>query len=239
MIDPFERGKAWFLYKRLEREFVRTTSFVALETVHCNVWSEKYGDLLVRIGDMVDSYFRLMIDSKSLDNETTIKNLRKAMQKNRKKNPKWFPDICDFRKTFDSIFQLSSVEIEADYGLTYYGKLQPFKDFDKQNPLWWEPYNKVKHEIFEQIEKKATLGNVIDALAALFTLNVLHKENQRYLIRYTNTIFAEYLRKEDIEKYLGASFIGCANNTKAFKFIAKTQLFTHLFRVDPDPNKKA
>jgi hypothetical protein len=105
--------------------------------------------------------------------------------------------------------------------------------------LWWEPYNKVKHEIFEQIEKKATLGNVIDALAALFTLNILHKENQRYLIRYTNTIFAEYLRKEDIEKYLGASFIGCANNTKAFKFIAKTQLFTHLFRVDPDPNKKA
>jgi hypothetical protein len=31
------------------------------------------------------------------------------------------------------VFQLSKVEVEADYGLTYYGKLQPFKDFDKQS----------------------------------------------------------------------------------------------------------
>ena len=238
MLDPFERGKAWFLYSKLERDFVDTTSYVALETVHGSVWSEKFGELLTRTGDLVDSFFRLMIDNKSLDGETPVKNLREKILREQKTNPNWFPKIGDFSATFDPIFQLSSVEVEADYGLTYYGKLHPFKDFDKQSPSWWDPYNKVKHEIFEQIEKKATLENAINALASLFVLNILHKESQRYLIRYTDIIFAEYLRRQEIERFLGASFIGSPHNAPAFKFVARTPLFAHVFRVDPDPNKK-
>jgi hypothetical protein len=69
MIDPFERGKVWFIYSKLEREFIETTSYVALETVHENVWSEKYGELLIKIGSAVGSFFDLMVNSKSLDNE--------------------------------------------------------------------------------------------------------------------------------------------------------------------------
>ena len=76
MLAPFERGKAWFLYSKLERDFIETTSYVALETVHASVWSEKFGELLARTGDLVDSFFRLMVNSKSLDNETSVKNLR-------------------------------------------------------------------------------------------------------------------------------------------------------------------
>jgi len=238
MLDPFERGKSWFMYSRLEREFIDTTSYVALETVHDNVWSERFGDILVRTGDLVDSFFRLMIDSKSLDNEQSVTNLRAKIERERQADPKWFPKISDFRTTFEPIFKLSNVEVEADYGLTYYGKLQPFKSFDNQNPPWWDPYNKVKHEIFQEIEKKATLENAINALAALFVLNILHKESQRYLIRYTNVIFTEFLQKQQIEEYLGVSFIGSPHNAPAFKFVARTPLFTHTFRVDPDPNKK-
>lgn len=238
MLDPFERGKAWFLYSKLERDFIDTTSYVALETVHDNVWSEKFGEILTRTGDLVDSFFRLMIDSKSLDAETQVKTLRAKILTEQKTNANWFPKITDFSATFDPIFKLSSVEVEADYGLTYYGKLLPFKNFDKQSPPWWEPYNKVKHEIFEQIEKRATLENVINALASLFVLNILHKESQRYLIRYTDIIFGEYTQKQDTERFLGVSFIGSANNVSAYEFAARTSLFAHLFRVDPDPNKK-
>jgi len=88
--------------------------------------------------------------------ETPVKNLRAKILTGHNTNPNWFPKINDFSAIFDPIFQLSSVKIEADYGLTYYGKLHPFKDFDIQSPSWWEPYTKVKHEIFRQIEKKAT-----------------------------------------------------------------------------------
>ena len=211
MLDPFERGKVWFMYYKLEREFIETTSYVAFETAHSNIWSEKYGELLARTGDLVDSFFRLIVDSKSLDGETPVKSLRAKILTERKANPNWFPKIGDFGATFDPVFRLSNVEIEADYGLTYYGRLYPFKDFGKQSPSWWDPYNKVKHEIFEQIEKMATLENVINALAGLFTLNLLHKESQEYLVKHQNVIQCENLKsmsKADILRFLRASKIG-------------------------------
>ncbi len=231
MLDSFERGKAWFLYSKLERDFIDTTSYVALETAHSSVWSERFGELLARAGDLVDSFFRLMIDSRSLDNETSVKNLRTRILAEQKTNPNWFPKISDFSVTFDPVFQFSSVEVEADYGLTYYGKLHPFKDFDKQSPSWWDPYNKVKHEIFEQIEKKATLENVINALSSLFVLNILHKESREYLVLHTDIISGEYMSKSDLYRFLSVSFVGAPHNVVS-KFTARTPLFVHVFRAD-------
>lgn len=230
MIEPFRRGKAWYMYNELERDFIKTISYVPLETVHSKVWSEKFAELLIRIGSSVDSFFRYMVKSESLDNQEKVKKLREKIEKKREKEPDWSPNVTEFRKTFNPIYQLSSVEVEADYGLTYYGKLQPFKDFDKKSPIWWVSYNKVKHEMLEQLNR-ATLENTINALAALFVLNILHKESQKYLIRHTNVIFAEYMSKYDLERFLSESFMGVPKNV-ASKFIARTPLFTHIFRPD-------
>ena len=210
---------------------METTSYVALETAHSEVWSEKFAELLLRIGSSVDSFFRYMVESESLDNQEKVKKLREKIKNQRKKKPDWSPNITDFRKSFNAIFQLSTVEVEADYGLTYYGKLQPFKDFDKRSPTWWFSYNKLKHEMLEQLETRATLENTINALAALFVLNILHKESRKYLIRHTNVIFAEYMSKYDLERFLSESFMGVPKNV-ASKFIARTPLFTHIFRPD-------
>lgn len=46
MLDPFETGKAWFMYSKLERDFLDTVSYVALDTAHGKVWSERFGELL-------------------------------------------------------------------------------------------------------------------------------------------------------------------------------------------------
>lgn len=231
MIDPFRKGKTWHIYCKLERDFIETTSYVALETAHSEVWSEKFAELLLRLGSSVDSFFRYMVKSKSLDNQENAKKLREKIEKKRQEKPKWSPDVTDFRKTFDSIYQLSGVEVEADYGLTYYGKLQPFEDFDTKSPVWWVSYNKVKHEMLEQLETRATLGNTINALAALFVLNILHRESRIYLIRYTNTIFAEYMSKFDLERFMSESFMGVPRNVVS-KFTGRTPLFTHIFRPD-------
>jgi hypothetical protein len=85
MIDPFERGKVWFIYSKLEREFIETTSYVALETDHKDVWSEKYGELLIKIGSAVGSFFDFMVNSKSLDNEQTVENLRAKILKEKER----------------------------------------------------------------------------------------------------------------------------------------------------------
>jgi hypothetical protein len=238
MSNPFERGNAWFMYSKLEKDFLETTSYVALETGHCSVWSEKFGELLTRTGDLVDSFFRLMISSKSLDGEKLVQDLRQKIMTKKAEDPDWFPKISDFRVTFNPIFRFSDAEVDANYGLTPYGKLHPFRNFDTQSPPWWEPYNKVKHEIFQEMEKKATLENSLNALAALFVLIILHKESQSYLVRYTDTMFAEFLQRRQIEKALASSFVGITQDMHAFKFVARTQLFTHIFRDDPDHTKK-
>lgn len=116
------------MYSKLERDFLDTAFYVALDTAHSKVWSERFGELLTRTGDLIDSFFRLMIDSKSLNGEPTVQTLRTKILTEQKTNVKWFPDISDFRATFDPIFQLSSVEVEAGYGLTSYGKLHPFSN---------------------------------------------------------------------------------------------------------------
>lgn len=224
------------MFTKLEKDFIDTTSYVAFEAAHSSVWSERFGELLTRTGDLVDSFFRLMIDSKSLDAETSVENLRAKILTEQKKNSSWFPKIDDFRIAFEPVFHLSSVEVEADYGLTYYGKLHPFNCFDKQSPSWWEPYNKVKHEIFEQIEKKATLENAINALASLFVLNILHKESQKYLVWYTDIISGKYLPKSSLHDLLSLSYVGVPKNVGSIT--ARTLLFVHVFRANTDPRAK-
>lgn len=245
MIDPFERGKVWFIYSKLEREFIETTSYVALETVHEDVWSEKFGELLIRIGSSVGSFFNLMVDSKSLEKEGSVKKLRERIEKIRqkremkekkgKKKSEWSPSITNFRKAFNPVFQLSSVAVEASYGLTYYGRLQPFKGFERKAPNWWESHNKLKHEFFEKLEERARLQNTINALAALFVLNILHKESQEYLIKYQNVIVCDYMKsmsKTNILGFFEASKIGVPKTVSGYNFRAVTPLFTHIFRVD-------
>jgi hypothetical protein len=238
MIDPFERGKVWFIYSKLEREFIETTSYVALETVHGDVWSEKFGELLIRIGSSVGSSFNLMLNSKSLDGEKTVEKLRERIEKKHEKKPHWSPTITDFRKAFDPVFQLTGIEVEGSYGLTYYGKLQPFKGFKRKAPIWWDSHNKLKHEFFEKLEERAKLQNVINALAGLFVLNILHKESQHYLIGHTNVILGDrFLRKEDIGSSLSKSMIGVFAE-EYWKIRAQTPLFTHVFRVDKNYKKQ-
>ena len=245
MLDSFERGKVWFIYNKLEREFIETTSYVALETCHKDVWSEKYGELLIKIGSAVGSFFDLLVDSKSLDNEKTVKKLRvkilkekkkrEQKQKEGKKKSEWSPNITDFREAFNPVFDLQSVEVEASYGLTYYGKLQPFKGFEKSAPFWWDSYNKVKHQFFEKIEEKANLEHTINALASLFILNILHIENQEYLIKYQNVITCDYAKsisKKTRLDWFNVSKIGVANTASNYNFKVTTPLFEHVFRID-------
>ena len=242
MLDPFERGKAWFIYSKLEREFIDTTSYVALETVHKNVWSEKFGELLIKIGGSVGSFFDLMVNNRSLDGEETVEELRRKIEEERqkrenkqKKKSDWSPDIRDFRKAFNPVFSLSSAEVEASYGLTYYDKFYPFKGFKRKSPLWWESHNKLKHKFFEQLEKRATLQNAINALASLFILNILHKESQEYLIKRQNVIVCDYMKsmsKVNVLGFFKASKIGIPEGAVNYGFRAMTSLFTHTFRTD-------
>lgn len=227
MISPFRRGLAWYKYKRLENEFINATEYFPFEKDYNKIWSEHFSDLIGKIGNSMDSFFRTMLKDEIFDSYPHISELKESKRKK---------DINYFRDCFKPIYKLSGVEVEISYGLTFYEeKCRPFKDFNNNGvPKWWTAYNHIKHEWFDCI-KEATLENTIEALAGLFVLNILHKESQEYLIKHENVIVWEYLRSFPQGYILGIlknSMIGIPATLKSYTIKAETPLFTHIFRVD-------
>jgi hypothetical protein len=230
MESPFSEGLAWYRYLSLQDEFINATRYFPFEKAHGQIWSEFFGDLLVKIGNSVDSFFRNMLKDPLFDLFPNVIDLKK---KKRKK------DINYFRDFFEPIYQLSGAEVVVVYGLTLYDSnlISPFAMFrENKNPKWWDAYNHVKHTWFDCL-KEATLESVVGGLGELFLLNVLHKKSQEYLIRYQQVIISDFpetvtqILKLDLFKQ---SMIGVPRNWDSYNFIAQTPLFMHFYRSDRD-----
>ena len=228
---PFNRGLAWYRYKSLEEEFISATKYFPFEKKHSQIWSEFFSDLLTKIGNSVDSFFRNMLKDTMFDSFPNVIALRET-EKTKKRNK----DINYFRDFFEPIYQFSGAEVDIAYGLTFYdSKYRPFGEFEtNQVPIWWNAYNHVKHTWFDCIEE-ATLENVVASLGGLFLLNILHKESQEYLIKYQDVMVRDFqtsLTQREVLKLMKESIIGIPNRWNSFNFRARTPLFTHTFRVD-------
>lgn len=224
MLNAFSKGLAWYKFEQLEREFLEATLYFPFEKEHRDIWSEFFSDLIVKIGNSVDSFFRLMLKGKSFDSFPHVTELKKERRKR---------DITYFRDFFEPIYQLSSVEVQITHGPDFYEKRSyPFSKFENSGvPNWWTSYNHVKHEWFDRI-REATLENTINALTGLFVLNILHKENQQYLIQHTDVISYDYPGKIPLKKYFMESMIGIPKSLSNWGIRAETPLFTHVFRLD-------
>jgi len=224
----FHRGTAWHTYQNLERDFIDVTRYVALEEKNGGTYSERITQLLLLIGSTVDSIFFEMRTSSSLDAKQGVGELRQASA----------PKVAQYRDVYEPIYQLSTVRVLAHHGLTDYGPIKPFGPFSSnQSPSWWSAYNDVKHQ-FYQNWRKGTLDNLVNALGALFTLNILHKEAQYYLLR-KNVIHAFWgaedgwydLSPDNVWGVLQQSFVGVPDDIPWGAF-ATSEVFTHHFRRD-------
>ena len=229
MYTPFSRGLAWYRYKRLEDEFLKATEYFPFQEKFEEMWSEFFGDLLTKIGNSIDSFFRNMLNDARFDSYPHVSELKGGK---RERNINYFRDF------FEPLYRLSGVQVKTAYGLTSYGEIHPFEDFinDEQNkiPKWWSAYNHVKHTWFECLEE-ATLKYTINALAGLFVLNVLHKESQEYLVRYQDVIVWDFMESTNTKVILDTlekSMIGIPKSWRNYHFLARTPLFTHAFRLD-------
>jgi hypothetical protein len=167
MVEMLDPDLAWNEYKSLEEDFIKYLRFVPLADEHDNVWSLHLGDLLIRIGSILDSFFRRAIFSHELDTATNIK-------KHRAKNALKI-NMGTYREVFDSFYGLSSKKI---YERRTFKSLTPFSNWSlNKSPDWWEVYNNVKHDRFEN-KKEATLKSTLNALGGLFLLkNYFQKKN--------------------------------------------------------------
>lgn len=211
MLDP---DLAWDEYKSLEEDVINYLRFVPLADEHDNVWSLHLGDLLIRIGSILDSFFRRAIFSHELDTATNI-NMHRTINALK-------INMGTYREIFDSFYGLSSKKI---YELRTFKSLTPFSNWSSnKSPEWWEAYNNVKHDRFKN-KKEATLKTTLNALGGLFLLNIIHLETMPALVDYniikspyTKDSFKELLSKK--EPLQGMEIV-----------YAKTALFGYIFEL--------
>lgn len=220
---------AWHTYQNLEKDFIDVTRYVALERENGGTYSEKIAQLLLLIGSTVDSVFFEMRTSHALAGQKGVAGLQQNTE----------PNIGQYKEVYEPIYELSKVEVFARHGLTNYETIKPFDPFlPKQSPVWWDAYNDIKHE-FYQNWRKGTLDNLVNALGALFTLNVLHKDAQYYLLdRGVILSVSGYMDTQvgnlppfQVYDLMKKSFIGLPSNVP-WGVVAISEVFSHSFRKD-------
>jgi hypothetical protein len=217
MVDTLDPDIAWDEYKFLEEDFVEYLRYVPLTNEHKDVWSLYLGDLLLRIGSILDSFFRRAIYSPVLDNANSISRYRALDD--------FQINMGIYRELYNPFYNLSSKKI---YELRTFEQLTPFLSWSSDDsPCWWKNYNHVKHDRFKN-KKEAKLKSVLEALSGLFILNVIHLETMPVLVDYD--IIHSGLAKGYLKSVL--------SNREPLEVIeniyAKSKLFGYVFELSSE-----
>src|SRR2546422_9704784 len=132
------------LYVESERQFAEFTNIIPLKANPLELYSPRLWGILLSVGSQIDGLLKLLTEEFNLH-----------------VNSEKFPAQC---QALNSGGMLSAQKI------TLRDKFAPFNPFEEETRGWWEAYNATKHDLPEGIYK-ATLGNTIQALGALFILN--------------------------------------------------------------------
>lgn len=195
-------------YKSLEADFLEFVTYVPLSEEHMDIWSLKLANQLLLIGSSIDSFFKCAMASLRKQMIQDHIDARKYDFLGLEKEGVWewyfyqgigytiedFKDESEFynnllkdnqpnmglyRTIFEDFYQLSTKKI---YVLRTQEEFTPFKEWaGDKSPQWWLSYRDLKHDRFQN-RKDATLKTVLDALSALFLLNVYHIDTRKYLV---------------------------------------------------------
>ena len=199
-------------YLQREKEFTDFIKYVPPSENQKSVWSLKLANQLILIGSSIDSFFK--------------QSMPFYKHSNKKNNNKKFKklNLGDFRDLFEGYYnQLSK---HAVYLLVTREKIVPFEEWGSGGGLnWWDAYTNLKHNRFKNREL-ATVENVLNALAALFLLNVYYHPNRKFLAEkgLIETFYGIPLRSllSILEKKRITRF------TSSQKPIVKTNLFAYI-----------
>ncbi len=208
----------WEEYCTLEKEFKEIISHIPLVENHLKVWSFKIGDLLIVLGSVMDSFFKLSLNDKEFDNINMITELR-----NKERH-----DMSDYRNIFENKYHLSIKKV-------YIRRLdifcEPFKLWSQnKSPDWWEDHQAVKHNRFINKEK-AQLESLLNGMAGLFLLNVIHLPN-RLVLRRLNQIKTSWseLGERYMEECICKDEPVGDKSTSLEMFYIETELFGYVYK---------
>ncbi|WP_308498167.1 hypothetical protein [uncultured Anaerobiospirillum sp.] len=197
------KNSFWPEYKNLEQQVLELTKYVCFCDAQVDVFSRENSNLIIQIVSEIESiskelYRRYADENKSEDqhviNQSKPKqsvnadgNQNQAAEDDCNQNieKKQYPsfDFCCLQR-LDQKWHLTLKEISVT-GVNFYfsDKFQSFaplanvySDDDTLKCQWKEAYDKLKHNNRACI-KRATIGNLISALGALFVLNLYYRDH--------------------------------------------------------------
>lgn len=139
-----------------------------------DLFSPKRAELLIRIGSQIDTFFR----NWNIVHEVYIENENKPLN-----------DVYKLRFRHFRYIEVNKKIILSDKEIKIMATdeiITPFLYWmNDRYPLWWDAYNKVKHNGFIY-NKNGSLLNVIESLSAMFLLNCIHDETEKILLKEQN-----------------------------------------------------
>lgn len=204
--------------------------YITIDERNACAWGEEIADIIVLIGNAIDTFFKDMVSCTNIENYVSINRIQ---QERRKRDIKYYYNI------FEPYYELSRNEVKAEFGLGNSQTLTPFQTFSfiRKNqtdrsyiPRWWDAYNDTKHQFYEKMEN-ANLDNSLNALAGLFLLNSLHICSKVYLARRGIINWRGYANIQGgLEGELRKTRIGTTPWATPSQIITSLFVFTH--RVD-------
>lgn len=161
---PFCKGLHWHKYLYLENKLIDISKYVTVDKKNFTAWGEELADLLVLIGNEMDTFFRDMFDCPYFQTDPNFLSIRK-------RKAKW--TMREYRKVYEIYYELSENSLDFQLGLGGAYNISPFSKLSARRPSWWTAYNKIKHEHYDHL-RKANLKNVVNCLGGLLILNALH-----------------------------------------------------------------
>ena len=167
------------IYKQLEKELEELSYFISFDKKQLKTYSTKISDLLLRTVSEVENISKALCKREKIKFYDKNKHIRQVVYLN------------EYFEKLESIFQLSeksvSFDLENCNSNIFDAKLIPFRK-DKTYKLnkkerftwsWYYAYNKIKHDRVKYF-RYANLECLINALAALFLLNVYYLDKVFY-----------------------------------------------------------
>ena len=236
-------------YLQRENELMDFIRYVPPGSEHEKVWSLKLANQLLLIGSSIDSIFKMALKEHVLSSINEYKKFKFIQsfqpvyldkmdelyqrilisEKKKTGSRKYrFINMNDYREIFEEKYNNFS-QHPVFFPLTKQ-KINPFECWaNDKSPIWWNVYTDLKHSRVKN-RKSATIEQVLNALAALFLLNVYFPVNRKYLaingvIKYNLNQGQDWLISELDQNHI-------KTNPSGFVPIAKTNLFAYLFDDD-------
>lgn len=179
--EYFTEGRAWSNFESLEVQVDELETYVAVEPRNGRTYSREISLILFQVASQIDTFFKLAVLDDSLNHSKQIDPTKLADCRTKSQNNQQIK-IGEFRDIFNPFYKLSKWRVNIGRPFLQYREIQPFIRFStQQSPSWWTAYNKVKHDMFNN-RNRGNLENLLQAMAGLFLLNVLHRPNQPVLI---------------------------------------------------------